>query len=52
MGAFKLSGLLLNTEVQDFVTHFPLAGHEFLDSEFFDFGNFHLLVWSRDRTRR
>jgi len=38
---FELAGLLLHTEVEDFVAQIFFAGLQFFDSKFFDFGDFH-----------
>ena len=44
---FQLARLLLNPQVENFLSHFAFTGLEFLDSEFLDFGDFHGQLFRR-----
>jgi hypothetical protein len=44
---FQLARMLLNPQVENFLSHFAFTGLEFLDSEFLDFGDFHGQLFRR-----
>ncbi|HEY5769998.1 MAG TPA: hypothetical protein VIS71_09145, partial [Terrimicrobium sp.] len=51
MRLFELTTLLLNAQIEYFLPDFALAGVEFLQGKFLNFGDFHGALFCRVMTR-